>query len=711
MKITKVWLVGSLLVVGTAGQCSLCSDSNSSEWLTRPDTIIPTTQQTCRELDTFLADLIPTTNTTDTQADCNALRDEENTNIYLSGYCGCPEEPPATTGSCNFCTLENVYDADRKIDDSSVWTCGNLAELTPFVTNPMLCDEFQKSVPQCCSDFQSTCTLCGGDGSTTMETPEKVLWNDEEMTCELANQYLAVNHNNDDACNAQRVADSKGVDLVSYCGCSGAEPPNTCQFCSDLWNADFVVYNDTTCGDLAEMAPFLTNNELCSEDFLAFAPLCCSDFEATCNICEDNSEMTRPDRVIPGTDQTCELADRYFGMVQPENNTGACQALRSESNSNIHQASFCGCQGEAPPATCSFCSVDNLIDPDFVVDEEDEAMTCGYLADVAPYVTNDELCADFQYFIPLCCADFEPTCTICSSVANDGAILTKPATLIPGMLETTCGIMDRYFGLIQEDATACNAKRVEASPDIDIAAFCGCAAEDPPDICKFCSEEDLLDPDKIIGNGDDARSCGYLASVAPYVANETLCAWLEYAEPQCCDMSVKEPCSVCNGAQMGQPNRIVEYKEGTTCQELDNRLRRLPEDICGQVTGDWEIDLDSYCGCEGSMVIDRCQLCGEGHELKNHLSELPDKPLWNCKVGHENAKFITSDQVCTSEIRTSANIELCCEPIPPTISPMPSSSWTGPPTTHPTTERSGSWALSLVVSIMLILVGTTSLVG
>lgn len=162
---------------------------------------------------------------------------------------------------------------------------------------------------------------------------------------------------------------------------------------------------------------------------------------------------------------------------------------------------------------------------------------------------------------------------------------------------------------------------------------------------------------------------------------------------------------------MGQPNRIVEYKEGTTCQELDNRLRRLPEDICGQVTGDWEIDLDSYCGCEGSMVIDRCQLCGEGHELKNHLSELPDKPLWNCKVGHENAKFITSDQVCTSEIRTSANIELCCEPIPPTISPMPSSSWTGPPTTHPTTERSGSWALSLVVSIMLILVGTTSLVG
>jgi hypothetical protein len=699
-------LTWPLLVVGAAGQCSLCSNND----LSRPDNIIPTSR-TCQELDTFLTASIPTTNTADTIAACDALRAQNNTNINLSGYCGCSGEEEET-GTCNFCPLENVINADLKLDDDSIWTCGYLAELAPFVTNQILCDEFQKSIPLCCADFVPTCTLCGDEGST-MTRPDKVL-PDTNTTCELADRYFGVIQNDDDVCQAKREADSSLVDLMSYCGCTGAEPPQTCSLCSqeNLLDSAFVVRESDkmTCGNLVEMAPFVTSSELC-EEYQAFVPLCCSNFEPTCTICNNNnnnSTMTKPDRIIPGTDETCELANRYFGIIQ--NDTGSCEAYRTEVNTNIHHASYCGCSGEEPPATCSFCSVDSLIDPDFVVsDEDDETITCGYLAEAAPHITSAELCEDFQYFIPLCCADFQPTCTICSSVAEDGASLTKPNDVIPGM-EETCGVADRYFGLIQENATACNAKRVESSPDIDIAAYCGCPAEDPPNICNFCSAEDLIDPEIMIGTDDDARTCGYLASVAPYIANETLCSWLEYAEARCCNMKVKEPCSICNGAQMGQPDRIVEYKAGTTCRQLDTKLRRLPEGICDQVTGDWEIDLDSYCGCEGAMVLDRCQLCGEGQDLKNHLSALPDRPIWNCRVGHENAKFIASDQVCTSEIRTAANVQLCCEPIPPTTSPMPTGPWTGPPTVSPTIEGSDSHALSCVASMsMSILMVTMTL--
>eukprot|EP00980_Cylindrotheca_fusiformis_P017764 scaffold5605_cov128-Cylindrotheca_fusiformis.AAC.5 len=725
----EILLVGFLFIARAVGQCSLCSNNNNSVALGsraesnssasfRPNTRTPTaTQQTCQELDEFLAESIPVTNTSETVAACKELRDQESADFQLSEFCGCPEDdkfdeeeeaPAPPTGTCGFCSLENVYDVNRTIDDGGIWTCGDLAEMAPFVKSSLLCDDFQKSIPLCCSDFVSTCSVCG-EGST-LTLPDRVLqWAivENTTTCDVANQYLAIHHKNEDACNSaqEEMQNTNGVDLASYCGCSGAEPPNTCQFCSadNLWDADLIVYNDTTCGHLAERAPFVTSTEMCEEDFQSFLPLCCLDFEPTCTICQEGSQMAQLDRIIPGTDQTCALADRYVGMIQA-NEPGPCQTVQtqSEDSSSIHLTSFCGCEGAEPPGICSFCSVEKLIDPAFIVDETDSNLTCGYLAEVAPHITGSELCDDFLYFAPLCCADFQPTCSICSSVANDGASLTKPDTLIPGLENTTCAEMDRYFGLIQDNATACNAMRVESSPDIDIAAFCGCPAEDPPNICDFCSGEDLLDPNKIIGDGNETRSCGFLANVAPYIANETLCSWLEYAKPECCDMSVKEPCTVCNGVEMGLPDRIVEYEKGTTCADLDNRLRQLPEEICKQVTADWDIDLESYCGCEGSFVLDTCHLCENSHVLKNHLKALPDRPSWNCRVGHENARFITNDQVCTSEIRTTANLELCCEPIPPTISPAPTVPRTFHPTKAPTKEGSDARAHSFFVLMSIL---------
>lgn len=470
---------------------------------------------------------------------------------------------------------------------------------------------------------------------------------------------------------------SQNLDISSFC-CSGQSPPATCNFCSTNMTIDpnFVLDaddNTKTCQYMSELAPYITNQAFC-EELQYNIPLCCSDFEPSCGICIEGN-MTKPEKMIPYVEETCELANRYFGLIQDDKK--ACDEERDYYNEEIDIMSYCGCSGhEEPPSTCSFCAVDKLIDPNFVVMTEIGALTCANLTDIAPFVTSETLCNEFQYLIPLCCSDFEPTCSLCEL----GDSMDNKEITIPGKLgqDLTCEVTNRYFGLIENDEAACDAFRDAFNEELDVEAYCGCFNHTPPAICDFCSMDDVIDENIVVGEGESARTCGYLSAIAPFISNPNLCEWLDYAAISCCNK--EESCSICEGAEMLHPNRIVEYFENTTCAQLDEKLGEVQGSICDGVKHEFEINLSAYCGCVGTAMLSSCQFCDEDQRIKNHILPLPDRPQWACEVAGDTAIYIIDDDICKNKVHTEANLDFCCEPIPPTISPRPTDPFTEPPT-------------------------------
>lgn len=528
------------------------------------------------------------------------------------------------------------------------------------------------------------------------------------QTCQEINEALSQNplvindvEDGSQACSDQRNnwMEERDIylDLPSYCGCPGASAPQVCEFAcasgsSHVINEDLVVDKlgdgtKLTCGDILSAIPYIVDFDVC-QDYQKYQSLCCANFEASCHLCQPTNgasvSLKHSEKIIPSLQLTCGLMDQYFGTVLDVNNadiTQECNDYREDKNENtiVDLESYCGCDLAVAPNNCGFCAVESMTDPNLLlstshhsreaIDKLDDwgiagnSMTCRAVAELAPIVTNDAFCQDLQYFRPLCCPEFEATCTLCAS----GATLTKPDAVLGGRNKETCAKADQqYFHLIQGDAAACNAQRDGFHSDMDVQAYCGCPGQEPPNQCNFCDPSDLIDPELEIGIGSDARTCGYLAEIAPFLTNQTLCDWLEFAKPQCCPPKIGESCSICsNGSTMSQPNNVVEHRKGTTCLQLDQTIQKLPnDDICVQVKADWDFDLESFCGCGGSAPAqkNRCELCPKDQVLRNHSVALPDKPSWTCEMGHEQAPFVDSKVVCEMELQTQANIEVCCGP-------------------------------------------------
>jgi len=527
------------------------------------------------------------------------------------------------------------------------------------------------------------------------------------------------------------------LDLSSYCGCPNAPAPKLCEFActseTNMIHKDMVVHKlpdgtKLTCNDILSAVPYLVDFDVC-QDYQKYQSLCCANFEASCHLCSSSSSLAlkHPEKIIPSWQRTCGLMDQYFGTVLDVNNNDTdvmqeCNDYRTTKNQDaiVDLESYCGCETAVAPKTCQFCT--NLINPnlllrDLVSNQDREAihklndwgiagnsMTCRAVAELAPIVTNDDFCQDLQYFLPFCCSDFEPTCGMCGS-----ASMARPDAVLPGKNETCAAADQLHFHTIQNNATACNVQRNTFHTDsMNVVAYCGCPGQDPPHQCNFCNASDLIDSNMVIGTGSEARTCGYLAEMAPFLTNQTLCSWVEFAKAQCCQPNVDEACSICREGAMGRPNNVVEHQTGTTCHELDQTLQQLPRDICAQVKGDWDFDLESFCGCEGAPRMDRCELCGPRQVLRNHSVALPDKPSWTCEMGERQAAFVYSKVVCEMEIQTKANVEVCCEEAATNPSPSSPPLEKGPKIITQSMEDAGLsdamlW-LATVVEVLIILV-------
>lgn len=161
-------------------------------------------------------------------------------------------------------------------------------------------------------------------------------------------------------------------------------------------------------------------------------------------------------------------------------------------------------------------------------------------------------------------------------------------------------------------------------------------------------------------------------------------------------------CGICDdGVAMSNPDRQVPLfgNETTsmTCQEKDSELSQVTSEDCLNAKIDWEVDLASFCGCEGAEPDtnnpDGCSLCMEGETFTSAPDDISSGyPLTNlplsCQYVYDVAPHVKYINMCR-EFQDWYGTDVCCirgaDPAPA-------------PTTPPTTSA----AVSIQTSLMIV---------
>lgn len=122
-----------------------------------------------------------------------------------------------------------------------------------------------------------------------------------------------------------------------------------------------------------------------------------------------------------------------------------------------------------------------------------------------------------------CCPEKQTPqdCFLCGS-ATDTFNADKVLTGAP-----SCGILDATMSYIQNDEAECASTRAAllASP-FDFLSYCECSSASPPNICKPCGDDQVVNAEAIVPNGS-GEACGVGAELASHLTQagaEKLCS-------------------------------------------------------------------------------------------------------------------------------------------------------------------------------------------
>ena len=201
---------------------------------------------------------------------------------------------------------------------------------------------------------------------------------------------------------------------------------------------------------------------------------CCEGL-AECSFCEGGEPPVNKDRMVFGTNVTCDLYAAGVTGVSAE----LCDlVLRPEGA--IDFPSFCGCPGVEPPNGCSFCGDAEIINQDFTIPGSE--FTClSFNDEIAPFLLPESsICQDFEPLRGLCC-EGAAQCSLC--VDNNEPINID--RVIPYQ-DTDCKEF-QIFALLD-----CEGLDEIIAEEADVKGFCGCpesAGTAPPDVCSMCLKD------------------------------------------------------------------------------------------------------------------------------------------------------------------------------------------------------------------------------
>ena len=387
-----------------ATTCRLCPTGSE---MRRPDKLIVGTEQasTCGAIETLLAN-IPTDS-------CEAALQELNSApIDFREYCECTEYDNGPN-FCSLCGNDEFVNSNETQPLLGGYTCVEYRDLASAAQTFEYCGTLRMGQHVCCEeskDATETCQVCS-KGSDMLKPDRHVMLLSDNVTCQDYERELEVFAQHP-YCDGL-----PGFDFASFCGCEGADPPSTCQFCEagEITNPSLEVYIDgldvwLTCEELALASAYTDDESLC--DLLNTQSYKCCGIEAKvnpkqCRVCSTGAEMTLPERELvahydqSGRSLTCDSFDRYLANESTE----VCQSIIAEEA--IALPSYCGCS-DAPsfPNVCKpLCpNGQEVIDPTAEVALNGVNVTCGQANLLNLYFFDEGLCAEnFPILEASCC--------------------------------------------------------------------------------------------------------------------------------------------------------------------------------------------------------------------------------------------------------------------------------------------------------------------
>lgn len=296
------------------------------------------------------------------------------------------------------------------------------------------------------------------------------------------------------------------------------------------------------CLDLSTMAPYVKDADYCDTMIKPMEQMCCptEGIDATrCSLCPAGSVMEHPYREIPlwngdfsTVGGTCQQLEDEFATISLR----SCeQAKVGVGSGTLDLPSFCGCRGVEIPNPCSFCSPEDMVNPDYDISElVNYNFTCKGASDLAPFIHADSvICHDRFNLIRKGCCREEERCLMCADGKDEIAFPGKILAMNPE--PQTCADLQLALGFMDQDECA----EIRSSFPLDFAAYCGCSGASSQNECSLCAGgfEVLHD-----NPASDGVSCGEIDDLTRYVNDPDLCASFQaFTRPKCC--AVKEEVS------------------------------------------------------------------------------------------------------------------------------------------------------------------------
>jgi len=269
-----------------AQRCLICEDGSEMQ---APDRIVFVSPDmaTCAELELNEAGYFNSS---------NCRQEIQDAPIDLPAYCRCPGTETRSR-SCDYCVGGTVINNDEEITPPELGItlkCEEADLVTPFLTDTDFCLSFKLSFgPTCCQmsldqtpekqEPSSTgCSICP-DGSSMQNPDKELFFVGAGITCQTADSILA--DVAEDQCTlAKENFERFPFDIGAWCECTGTTVPNACQLCSR--SPDGRLINDdaevdlsnnvtVTCLEAEQLAPYITDSDVCERDYEAAVGQCC----------------------------------------------------------------------------------------------------------------------------------------------------------------------------------------------------------------------------------------------------------------------------------------------------------------------------------------------------------------------------------------------------------------------------------------------------
>ena len=326
-------------------------------------------------------------------------------------------------------------------------------------------------------------------------------------------------------------------------------------------------------------------------------------------MCPDGGDITFPDRALPLQDRvlTCGdlLADLQPVLVDVLASTRSGHTLCKPSmdisalNTIIDLPAYCGCPNYPAPELCSMCGGNNDVDVNKQIPGAgtgNGASTCGDVAELAMFVTNQAFCDNiYQNFGPGCCKTQE-RCNLCPP----GKIMQAPDNSVGFDGGKSCREVNNQISFLSPDQ--CDSTRKELYVAYDVETVCQCRSPSRP--CSLCKNgRPVGEPEKTVNIGGMDMTCQKINSDLGYFMGESQECFDSRSQYSnlpfdlesfcgCPDVSPPDICSLCNGGVVNEDWTVLQT--GKNCDYFEDFARHVVD--------------DNYCDSQVAAIGSQCCL-------------------------------------------------------------------------------------------------------